>query len=112
MDHKHLAKSLAIRRRRSQRRGRLCTFFIRKIPFRRLVRDMCPHKADGRIGCRWKEDAVDLLQCAAEDFCVDSFRLANHFASKSKMVTVTDVHFRAASCLNSLSTNKETKLGE
>jgi len=66
---------------------------IRKLPFTRLVRDIC---LEGRPTeeFRWKKDAFVALQKAAEDYLVNLFKDGQECCTHAKRVTIMprDIH--------------------
>ncbi|KAK9918759.1 hypothetical protein WJX75_006650 [Coccomyxa subellipsoidea] len=58
---------------------------IRKLPFRRLVREVCE---DHRTGLRFQEKALEALQEATESYLVGLFEDSNLCAIHARRVTI------------------------
>lgn len=63
---------------------------IPKLPFQRLCRQICEERS---IGKRWRRDALDCLQEAAEDFLIEFFQDSYICAAHAKRVTLMDKDF-------------------
>lgn len=63
---------------------------IPRLPFQRLCREICEERS---IGKRWRRDALDCLQEAAEDFLIEFFQDAYICAAHAKRVTLMDKDF-------------------
>jgi histone H3-like centromeric protein A len=62
---------------------------IRKLPFARLVRQLCQdHYARPGEVLRWQGHALEALQSAAEDYLVQLFEDANLCALHAKRITI------------------------
>jgi|AntRauMFilla1563_2_1112583.scaffolds.fasta_scaffold06343_3 histone H3 len=60
---------------------------LRKAPFRKLVREIASDTHDGPI--MFKQQAMEALQEACEDYMVESFREANKHAKHAKRKTIS-----------------------
>lgn len=63
---------------------------IPRLPFQRLCRQICD---DWSIGKRWRRDALECLQEAAEDFLIEFFQDSYICAAHAKRVTLMDKDF-------------------
>ena len=63
---------------------------IPRLPFQRLCREICEERS---IGKRWRRDALDCLQEAAEDFLIEFYQDAYICAAHAKRVTLMDKDF-------------------
>lgn len=61
---------------------------IPRLPFCRLVHDICLHLAPHSDGLRWQKAAMDCLQEAAEAYVVGMLSDANLCALHAKRVTL------------------------
>lgn len=62
-------------------------FLIRRLPFARLVREVT---LEFHHGLRWRVDAIEALQHAAEDYLVNLLTDANLCAIHAKRVTLME----------------------
>ena len=63
---------------------------IPRLPFQRLCREICDER---KIGLRWRREALDCLQEAAEDFLTEFFQDSYICAAHAKRVTLMDKDF-------------------
>ncbi|TNY24375.1 histone 3 [Rhodotorula diobovata] len=82
--HRYLPGTVALREiRRYQKSTQL---LIRRLPFQRLVREIC--NAGVQEPFRWQASALQALQEAAEDYLVALFEDTNLCAIHAKRVTI------------------------
>jgi histone H3 len=82
--HRYRPGTVALREIRKYQKS--TEFLIRRIPFMKLVREIC-HNIRG-FNLRFKPDAMTAIQEAAEDFIVHLFEDANLCAIHAKRVTI------------------------